>query len=82
MAPPPPHCEKLLNFSPSLPSYFFDKELKTLETVNVSQCSYSFKPFSKPDIWFCGNQVPSFYSYLKWFESLSESRSKLSDKAV
>ena len=52
-----------------------DIELKTSEAVNVLQDSQSFKPFSKPDIWLCGNQVSSFYPYLKWFESLFQSRS-------
>ena len=58
-----------------LATVHLDIELKISETANVLQGSKSFKPFCKPDIWFGGNQVPSLYSYLKWFESLFHSRS-------
>ena len=28
----------------------------------------------------CGNQVPSFYAYLKWYESLFQMRAKILSK--
>ena len=74
--PPPP------NFISTLPLFHsIDTEMKTLEAVEISLDSQSFRSFRKPDIWFCGNQTPSFYSYLKWFESLFQSRSKILSKA-